>query len=239
MQEVSFSVNNQKLIGTILYPEKLQDKNPAILLIHGWMSSQKRNILTAQTLVKQGFICMTFDLRSHGGSEGARGKLSRDDYLQDCIAAYDLLAQQKHVDHENIGVIGSSFGSYLACILSVTRKLSWLILRVPANYPDEGFDKPQVKFTGVTAKPWREKKLSVSENTALQAVHGFSNPILVIESENDELVPQQTITNYLNAAPDRSLITHEIMIGSGHSMVGEKAYQDYLRIVTKWLQEKV
>jgi dienelactone hydrolase len=236
MQEISYTVNNQQLVGTLLYPENVKAKNPAILLIHGWMSSQKRNVRTAQELVKLGYICMTYDLRSHGNSEGERKKLSRKDYLEDCGAAFDFLIQQDAVDAENIGIIGSSFGSYLAMLLTITKKIKWLILRVPAGYKDDGFDLPQVKIASGKSLEWRKKELKYSQNKALQAVHGFTGKILIIESEKDSLVPHQTIENYINAINDPNQLTHIVMQGADHSMTTEKTYRAYVEILLNWLQ---
>lgn len=184
MQNVSFTVDGQNVVGTLQYPQEIKDKNPAIIMVHGWMSSQKRNVLYAQELNKLGFIVMTFDLRSHGESEGERSKLSREDYMKDLIAAYDFLIAQKDVDPERVGIIGSSFGSYLATILTTKRNIKWLALRVPANYPDVGFDEPQVKFANAKTTAWRSEKLESDATISLRAVGEYKNDILIIESEN-------------------------------------------------------
>src|SRR5581483_10888284 len=98
MQDVTYTVEGQTLHGSLLYPEKVKPKNPAILFLHGWKSSQKRHIERAKHLVALGFVCMTFDLQGHGESEGDRAILSIENYLSDVIAAYDFLKKQKDVD---------------------------------------------------------------------------------------------------------------------------------------------
>ncbi|MGI8420594.1 MAG: alpha/beta hydrolase family protein, partial [Candidatus Levyibacteriota bacterium] len=154
MKPVSFEVDGQKLTGTLFYPEQIKTKNPAILFLHGWKSSQKRMIPRAQQLAKLGFICLSFNLRGHGDSEGDRKILSRKDYVDDVIAAYDFLVQQAHVDKERMGIICTSFGAYLGSILTSKRKVKWLVLHAPAGYPDEGFTDPKPEDSSWTI-PWR------------------------------------------------------------------------------------
>lgn len=239
MEKISFYESGQKITGTLQYPTKTKPKNPAILLFHGWMTTEDRNVKIAAELTKLGYICLSINFRSHGDSEGERSTLSRYDYLDDCIGAYDFLKRQDNVDENNIGVIGSSFGSYMACLLSEVRELAWLILRVPANYPDEGIELPHMKFPARKLKSWREKKHEIKENTALRALSKFHNPVLIVESEEDEQLPKQLIRDYIHAVHKPSLLTHTIMPGAGHSIKGEKMFHDYLVILKEWLQKKV
>ncbi|HSX09791.1 MAG TPA: alpha/beta fold hydrolase [Candidatus Saccharimonadales bacterium] len=136
MKKITFTVDAQTLVGNILFPESLKSKNPALLFLHGWKSSQGRHIERAKKLVALGFICMTFDLKSHGKSDGDRSMLSIKDYLDDVIAAYDFLKMQKHVDPDRIGIVGSSFGGYLGSLLTEKCPVKWLALQAPANYPE-------------------------------------------------------------------------------------------------------
>lgn len=239
MQKISFYVDGQKLAGTIRYPDHINKQNPAVLFIHGWMSNQRRNILYIQELLKMGFICLTFDLRSHGESEGERSILSRENYMRDVIAAYDFLIQQKGVDHDQIGIIGSSFGSYLGTILTSKRNIKWLALRVPANYPDEGFDQPQVKYANSKTTAWRKEKLAPDATVALRALQHFSNDVLIIESEFDELCPHQTMENFMNAVSDKNKLSHVVMKGADHSIKNEAQRSVFTDIIVDWFGNRV
>ena len=70
----------------------------------------------------------------HAATQPQRHTVSRESHLRDLVAAYDTLAQHPHVDGAAIAVIGSSYGGYLAAILSSMRPVAWLALRVPALY---------------------------------------------------------------------------------------------------------
>jgi pimeloyl-ACP methyl ester carboxylesterase len=83
-----------------------------------------------------GCICLTFDLRGHARTVEQQKTVTREQNLHDVIAAYDALVRQRGVDRSSIAVVGSSYGGYLAAILSAHRPVRWLVLRVPALYKD-------------------------------------------------------------------------------------------------------
>src|SRR3972149_9018314 len=114
MKDVAFKVGNDQLKGSLFYPSPLKDKNPAVLFIHGWTSAQDRYFDQAKNLNDLGVICLTFDLRGHGISDGNINTQSRQNFLDDALCAYDFLVSDKNVDPNGITIIGSSFGAYLA-----------------------------------------------------------------------------------------------------------------------------
>lgn len=242
MKKISFEVEGQKLHGTLFYPEKLKSKNPAILFLHGWRSSERSSLGSAEALSKIGFICMTFTMRGHNGSEGDITKLTREDFLADIKTAYDYLIKKEEVDQEQINVIGSSFGSYMVSLLSKERKVKNLALRVPANYPDENWDRPQIDFSGDNNSEvlyWRFKSLKNKETYAVAALHTFEGNVLIIESEKDQLIPHETIENYLRTVPDHSKLTYIIMKGADHAIHNKEQREKYTQILTDWFKDKM
>src|SRR5690242_1266239 len=95
----------------------------AFLFIHGWTGHQ--NLIAARALCDHGFTCLTYDMRGVGDSAGDFDSLTRADYLEDACAAYDYLREQVGPDTP-IGVAGSSFGSYLAALLTRKRTVKCL-----------------------------------------------------------------------------------------------------------------
>lgn len=239
-RKVEFAVGEQKLRGNVFYPPNPKDKNPAILYIHGWTSEQNRNFQFAEALAGSGFVSMTFDMRGHGISDGNLEKLSREDFMKDVEAAYDFLVEDGKVDPESVSIIASSFGAYLAMILTTRRKIRSLALRVPSNYLDEGFNQPQIKYS---KRPdtieWRRQTLEPNATLSLRALHDFIGTVLVVESENDEFVPRQTLENYMKAIQDKSKLTHVIMKGASHSIREQNFRDKYARILVDWFGNKV
>lgn len=223
-------VDGQAVKGTLLFPEKVKSKTPAVLLIHGWTSSEKWYIPRAVAISRLGYICLTFNLRGHGDSEGVLDELSRKDHLKDVLAAYDFLALQKGVDRERIAVIGASYGGYMASLLAGKRKLNRIVLRAPALYPDESIDTPSGKISRGENLKYFSQKASKKNNRALQSLAKFKENLLLVESDKDEVIPKQTIDNYINAVNLKAKFVHKIIKGADHGLGKETSS-------AKWLNE--
>lgn len=240
MRKIEFSSCGKKLIGNVSYPKKLKELNPVILFIHGWTSQQNRHFYYMEELSKLEFICMSFDMRGHGVSEGELKYLSRADFLNDVIAACDYLLRVKNVDRSKINVVGSSFGSYLGSVLTSKRKVKSLVLRVPADYTNTGFDKPQLKQArDEDTFSWRSTSHKPRESLALKSVSEFDGDVLIVESGKDELVDHQTIKNYLDAVKDKNKLTYIVMKDAPHSINhNEKFKEKFKEILISWFNKK-
>lgn len=236
MKSVYFSVNNQKLKGTLIFPSNPKRKNPAVLLIHGWASSEESHIPRAQAISNLGSVCLTFNLRGHGKSEGKLEEFSRADHLQDCIAAYDFLSNLEEVNTSEISACGSSYGGYLAALVAAERNIKTLVLRAPALYRDDNFTTPTAEIIKNNPQVFQQNGLNKDNNNALRALSSFNGPILLIESEKDDIVPTETVRNYLYAANPKTL-THTIMKDADHRLLKEEWKKEYIEILTEWFRK--
>lgn len=206
----------------------------AFLFIQGWMGHQ--NVKAAQKLAEGGFTSMAYDMRGHGESEGDLAEFSRADFVQDALAAYDFLREQVG-EGVKIGVVGSSFGSYTAVLLAEKRAVHCLSLRVPASYPDDGFEKPHLPVAGSDAlHNWRKKPLRYTQNRAFGALHDFTGPVQIIEAGADEQVDRQAIQNYVDAVADKERLSYALMEGAPHSLVSEELQSEYEDLLIGWAQ---
>ena len=179
MQPIKFQVKKQTIVGTIVSPKHLAKRNPGVLFIHGWTSSQTGYIPRAEEVSKHGAICLTFDMRGHGKSNGIFERLSRQNHLDDVLAAYDFLVSQEKVNKRRIGVVGASYGGYLASILTSKRPIKWIVLRAPALYKDELFNRPTATLIRNDVKVYRNTNIQPDENMALKALAKFNGKILI------------------------------------------------------------
>ncbi len=238
MQKVEFLSQKRKLSGR-LFISSIKGKRPCVLILHGWTSGQDRYYPLAEKLSQKGFTCLTYDMSGHGESEGDIKKITRESFLQDALAAYDYLSKLQNIDTTHISLVGSSFGSYIGALLTAKRNIKNLAIRVPADYPNEGFkDKP--KFTTQDDKEifkWRSEPKKFNATYALEALHNFTGNVLLVESEKDEIIPHQTIQNYADAVKDKKKLTYYLMKGAPHSLRHYPKFEEYDILLVDWLQK--
>jgi uncharacterized protein len=236
--KLNINSNGRKISTSLIRPDKIHSPLPALIFIHGWKSNKEGNDKRSMIISEQGFICLTLDLGGHGESEGSTGDFSREDHLDDIKTAYDYLTKLPEVDTEKIGVIGSSYGGYLAAASTNFLKYRWLILRVPALYFDDRFDVPTEKLINEdeTGEAFKSSNLTPEKSLALKGASKFPGEILIIESEKDSVIPHSVIENYLKFMDD-SKLTYKIMKGAGHSLETEVQENEYVNILLSFLKE--
>ena len=239
-RKVTIPARDYTLNGRLYGKAEKMKHDSAILFISGRMPTRYR--MTTSSFYagfisrKPHTICLTVALRGMG-SEGDINTLSRADYLEDVIAAYDYLANTTGVDKANIRVVGESFGGYLACLLTTRRPVRKMALRVPTDFSNEGFtDIPYFKYTGNSSNQWKSKKHAFCESFALKAINDFKGSLMMVTSERDLHVPIQTTQNYLAAVRDSTKLEYLHMKRATHGMLHPKLQWEYIQKLSKWLR---
>lgn len=238
-KRVTIEAKNYTLNGRLYGKIGDHKHGSAILFLSGWKPTRSR--LTTSSFYagfsarKRNNICLTVALRGMG-SEGDMNVLSRADYLNDVLAAYDYLANTAGVDRDNIRVVGESFGGYLACILSTMRPVKKMALRVPTDFSNEGFADIPIRTAGKLSREWKEQKHAYTESYALKAINEYKGSLMMVASENDKFVPYQTTENYLAAVNDSSILEYRFIKKASHGMLHPKLQWDYLRTLLQWLR---
>lgn len=233
----TIAVHGDAISATIVAPETLL---PGILFVHGWGGTQERYLARAREIAELGCVCLTFDLTGHAGTSPRFESVTRENNLQDVLAAYDLLASQPNVNPARIAVVGSSYGGYLAALLSSLRPVQWLALRVPALYVDTGWEVPKLRLRKEQdLESYRQTIIPAQENRALLACSRFSGDVLLVQSEFDHLIPAAVISNYREACMQARSLTYRVMRGADHGLSEEPMRQAYTALLFNWLREMV
>ncbi|WP_368639411.1 alpha/beta fold hydrolase [Castellaniella ginsengisoli] len=233
---VRIQVAEDIIEGTFLTP---RSKVPGVLFIHGWGGQQAFDLARARGIAALGCLCLTFDLRGHAATEARRSLISREDNLRDVMAAYDTLAKHPALDSGGIAVIGSSYGAYLAAILTGLRKVRWLGLHVPALYRDDEWFMPKNQLNRDVLRAYRSGHVEPQGNRALTACASFPGDVLIIESERDDFIPHSTIMSYRSAFRRAHSLTHRIVDGADHALTDKKAQRAYTTLLVNWITEMV
>lgn len=232
MRRVNIPIGSDTIVGNLFEAKK--PGGYAFLFIQGWMGGQ--NLAAAESLANNGFTSLTYNMRGNKESSGDLAKLSRADFVNDAVEAYDFLAEQVPKGTK-IGVVGSSFGAYTGILLTEKRPVVCLSLRVPADYPDKGYEEPQLPHISLEALwPWRETERGFDDNMAYRALHNFTGPVQIIEAERDESIPHQAVQNYANAVADKSKLEHVTMFGAPHRILTQQVSDEYVRNLTNWVR---
>jgi pimeloyl-ACP methyl ester carboxylesterase len=234
---IEIAVNGERICGTLITPGV---RVPGVLFVHGWGGSQEQYVARAREIAALGCVCLTFDLRGHARTKAQYETVSREHNLRDVSAAYDALVHQRGVDPSAIAVVGSSYGGYLAAILTSMRPVKWLALRAPALYKDTGWELPKRQLRQQQdLEAYRRLPAKPTESRALAACTRFEGDVLLVESENDELVPHQVLVNYREACIRARSVTARVITGADHGLAGPGCQQAYTTLLVTWLTEMI
>ncbi|WP_095080454.1 S9 family peptidase [Pseudomonas sp. Irchel s3h17] len=236
-ETIDIEVDGECMSATFLTPKS---RVPGVLFVHGWGGSQERDLERAKGIAGLGCVCLTFDLRGHTGGTGIPlSRVTREDNLRDLLAAYDRLLAHPAIDTSAVAVVGTSYGGYLAAILSTLRPVRWLALRVPALYRDERWDAPKRDLDKQDLLDYRSRLVPADSNRALHACSQFTGDVLLVESQSDEHVPHATLMSYRAAFQHTHSMTHRIIDGADHALSEPVAQQAYTSILVGWITEMV
>ena len=235
-EAIDIRVDGQRIAGTLVTPDTLI---PGVLFVHGWGGSQEKYLARAREIAALGCVCLTFNLRGHAETEPQYETVTREDNLRDLMAAYDVLVRHPLVDKNSIAVVGSSYGAYLAAILTERRPVRWLALRVPALYKDEDWALPKQQLKKYGLGAYRRLAISPDENRALGACAAFEGDVLIVESEHDDIIPHPVIANDMAAFERAHSLTYRVSEGADHGLSEEPWQQAYTALLVNWATEMV
>ncbi len=231
---VTIDVDGQQIGGTFV---ATRTRLPGVLFVHGWGGSQQRYVARARELAALGCVCLTFDLRGHEQTRSQFETVSREDNLNDVIAAFDALAAHDSVDPTAMAVVGSSYGGYLAAILTSMRQVKWLALRAPALYKDSEWELPKWQLKKLhNLDEYRQQPVPPAESRALAACTQFGGDVLIVEAEHDFVVPHQVLVNYREACTRARSVTYRVMAGADHGLTEEVMQHAYTNVLAEWFR---
>jgi dienelactone hydrolase len=235
-EPIEIPVDGEGISGTLVAPATAV---PGVLFVQGWGSGQEQYLPRAREIAALGCLGLTFEPRGVARHDAQHETVTREDNLRDVLAAYDLLANQRAVDTSAIGVVGASYGAYLAAILTSLRPVRWLALRAPALYKDEDWDSPKRRLDRDELAAYRRRPLDPEENRALRACASFKGDVLIVESEHDDIVPHPAIANYLAAFGKAHSLTYRVIESADHALSEDRWQQAYTSLLVNWATEMV
>ncbi len=159
-------------------------KHPAqiatLLFLHGNAGNISHRLDSLQIFHDLGLSVLIIDYRGYGRSTGTTTE--RGTYL-DADAAWNYLTIEKNIDPIHIIVFGRSLGGAVATELAMQRPAAALILESTFTSTSD-MAKQFYPYLPV-------KLLTRIKYPSIEKINKISCPLLVIHSQNDEIVPYQ------------------------------------------------
>jgi uncharacterized protein len=191
-EELVFSVNEHRLVGTKIYAADRRE--PSVVHLHGLGPTATRHGVRylLDELAEHGYGSLTFDYSGNGDSIGVLEESTIGRRQEESLAAVAQLG----CDEAPV-LIGTSMGAHLAATTVPVLRPRGLVLFVPAAYPG-GSDN--LRFDGSLVKPGY-----YADSSAFVGLREFNGDLLIVAAKNDEVVPREVIDGYLaNAQNTRS-----------------------------------
>lgn len=190
------------LRGDITFPENPQEKNPAILLVHGFGVERNESGLfsdIASELSNIGYLVFKFDFSGCGDSEGDYIETSLSKLKSDLETMLDFVKKHPLVDKDKIGILAQSFGTSVTVALKPNVKAMVLMGSIAHPYkmakslfkgdfnPNgvSSLKRSNGKVTRVKPHFWQDLK----DYDLIKNIKEISQPILFIHGEKDKKVP--------------------------------------------------
>jgi uncharacterized protein len=116
---VTFFSEGLRLDGEVYLPPDLRagERRKAVLPLSGYQGLKGlQPARFARALVPLGYVCLAFDYRGFGRSEGPRGRLVPQEQVEDGRAAISFMETIPEVDPESISLIGWALGGGVAIV---------------------------------------------------------------------------------------------------------------------------
>jgi pimeloyl-ACP methyl ester carboxylesterase len=225
----------RELAANLFLPNRQTDIG--VIFAHGYNSNQQGYAEYAEAVVvDQRAAALTFDLSGHGASSLDRDELTIDDHLDDLNAAYDFFRDTCY-NVKIIGIVGASYGGYLATMLAVQPLVSvqGLLLRAPALYPDGLHKTPRHEYDTDAINAFRVDldRSSQPNIENLRAIAAFRGKLAIVASGADESIPMTVPMAYARAARDAKLW---IIPEAKHSLVGDERTM-FTGLMLDWVAE--
>lgn len=201
--------------------------SPKVLL---WFHGNAENIGYGMGRLKfysrLGFNVLAVDYRGYGKSEGSPDEAG---VYRDADTAYDFLVQGRHLQPQDIIVLGHSLGGAVAVDLASRRGCGGLIVESSFTSAREMarrmFRIPLIEYIPKTRFD------SLAKITQVRA------PVLVVHGTRDQVIPFSMGRRLFEAAPEPKFFFP--VDGAAHDDIVEVAGERYLERLRAFVEEKV
>lgn len=216
-----------------------KDASKILIVLPGWSSSKARQKIHTKTMVEATGTCaLGVDFSGHGESPFEMRETRPAQHFLELVYVYDWAAEK--YPNAKISISGSSYGGYLAALLTEYRTVDKLVLKAPAVYPPEKFyelwavriDNPD-EFDRAVA--YRRDLAAVAGHPLFEKAALFDGKTLVVVHEKDTVVPTETTDAYIKAFRADSIIAEGIEHSINPENTAPEVLRQYQEKIANWL----
>jgi dipeptidyl aminopeptidase/acylaminoacyl peptidase len=207
-QSVEFKVGEDTLRGALFIPDG-KGPFPAVIFFHGSGSTGDTYFEASEKLANNGILAFMFNFRGCGISEGDFSKQTIGMGIEDAKAGLNYFLAINEIDKKRVGLTGSSFGGFLAALLSSDFDFKSIALIVPAAYSPAQMDTFHTDDPDVL-------KIDFDKSVSYEKIHNFKNDLLIVQSELDDILPEGMVEKYLEVSTNAKKVEHLVLKGTKH-----------------------
>jgi pimeloyl-ACP methyl ester carboxylesterase len=184
-------------------------KRPTVIALHGaGPSNRSHTRYLSETFIQNGENVVRFDFSGQGESSGTMQESSLAKRQGEAIA----IIEHFQIDTDNLTVIGTSMGGYIAASLAKIYPVKNLILFCPAAYDVTAWEIPfNADFTAIL-----RRDLSLLKSNVQELLATFAGNSLLLWAENDEIIPPLIVDMYESALSGKPKHATCVIQGSPH-----------------------
>ena len=212
-------------------------RSPGLLGLPGWDDHGKQQFdVLSMELASAGWVCRRANTPDASWPSVERVKVSSDQAFQQALEDYMDLAAVRGVARSRLALLGFSYGGYMATFLSAAKPSRCLVLRSPAIYPDNGWREPKESLDKLELRDYRSRLLSPQDNRSLWCCAQFRGDVLLVDSAEDAIIPQQVIASYERAFSRVRSMTRYTLADADHELSQPAWQREYHNVVVDWLK---
>ena len=212
------------------------DSGRALLVLIGFASNKAKYCDFARKLqAVTGASVLVLEYSGHGDSPFDLGEISPAQHFLEVIAAFDWLKDQ--YPDESIGVLGTSYGGFMATQLTKYRTFDKLVLRVPALYPPDVFyDKLKTFENTNHFQSYRSATPELENHPLLKRASEFSGKTLVVTHELDDICPPNETGAFTRAFNAETWEQPGFKHGLSETTPEASVLEAYYQKIAEWLK---
>lgn len=234
-KKIEFKVGKDTIRGKLFIPEG-KGPFPGVIFFHGSGGKGEKYFEAGKYLLKKDILSLVFNYRGCGLSDGNYLDQIQQDSFDDALKAFSFLNQQKLVDNDRLGVVGGSYGGYVAAMILPKLSVKSLILLSPSAHDDSPTTKIDMGPIENEVAYFKDVK-NWKGSQCYDNVSKFNNFILIIKSEHDENVPSAVVDKYIDSSKNASKKKEIMLKGADHRLSTPKMRNDFFELLSDWFLE--